>query len=68
MVTNSVVDFCGTVTIFYGSGSDFWTSYVSGYASQKVTVPTVPVPAPYLDHLKQIKKILPFYIVSFFTR
>jgi hypothetical protein len=29
----------GTVTIDYGSGSDFW----------QFTVP-VPVPAPYLDH------------------
>jgi len=36
---------CGTVTIFYGSGSDCW----------QVTVP-VSVPAPYLDHKKQIKK------------
>ncbi len=34
--------------INYGSGSDFLTSYGSGYGSgstsQKVTVPTVPVP------------------------
>ena len=39
-----------------GSGSDFLTSYGSGSTSQKVTVPTVPVPvpAPYLDHKKQI--------------
>jgi hypothetical protein len=39
----------GTV-INYGSGSDFLTSYRSGYGSgstsQKVTVPTVPVPVP----------------------
>jgi hypothetical protein len=39
----------GTV-INYGSGSDFLTSYDSGYGSgstsQKVTVPTVPVPVP----------------------
>ncbi len=39
----------GTV-INYGSGSDFLTSYGSGYGSgstgQKVTVPTVPVPVP----------------------
>ncbi len=39
----------GTV-INYGSGSDFLTSYGSGYdsgsTSQKVTVPTVPVPVP----------------------
>jgi hypothetical protein len=39
----------GTV-IIYGSGSDFLTSYGSGYGSgsgstsKKVTVPTVPVP------------------------
>jgi hypothetical protein len=37
----------GTV-INYGSGSDFLTSYgsSSGSTSQKVTVPTVPVPVP----------------------
>jgi hypothetical protein len=37
----------GTV-INYGSGSDFLTSYGSGSGStsQKVTVPTVPVPVP----------------------
>ncbi len=33
----------GTV-INYGSGSHFVTSYGSGSTSQKVTVPTVPVP------------------------
>jgi len=32
--------------INYGSGSDFLTSYGSGSTSQKVTVPTVPVPVP----------------------
>jgi hypothetical protein len=34
--------------INYGSGSDVLTSYGSGsdYTSQKVTVPTVPVPVP----------------------
>jgi hypothetical protein len=36
--------------IYYGSGSDFLTNYGygSGYGStsQKVTVPTVPVPVP----------------------
>jgi hypothetical protein len=36
----------GTV-INYGSGSDFLTSYGSGSTSQKVTVPTVPVPQRY---------------------
>jgi hypothetical protein len=37
----------GTV-INYSSGSDFLTSYgsSSGSTSQKVTVPTVPVPVP----------------------
>ncbi len=43
----------GTV-IKYGSGSDFLTSYGSGYGSgstsQKVTVPTVPVPVPVPQH------------------
>ncbi len=35
----------GTVINYrYGSGSDFLTSYGSGSTSQKVTVPTVPVP------------------------
>jgi hypothetical protein len=40
--------------INYGSGSDFLTSYGSGYGSgstsQKVTVPTVPVPVPVPQH------------------
>ncbi len=41
----------GTVINYVsGSGSDFLTSYGSGYGSgstsQKVTVPTVPVPVP----------------------
>jgi hypothetical protein len=35
----------GTV-INYGSGSNFLTSYGSGSTSQKVMVPTVPVPVP----------------------
>jgi hypothetical protein len=54
----TVAQCCGTVTIFYDSGSDFW----------KVTVP---VPVPYLDHKKHNfpkniwKKISPFYIPSF---
>jgi hypothetical protein len=41
----------GTV-INYGSGSDFLTSYGSGYGStsQKVTVPTVPVPVLVPQH------------------
>jgi hypothetical protein len=46
--------YCGTVTISYGS------------------FPTFKVPVPYLDHKKHfrktLEKILPFYIVSFFTR
>jgi hypothetical protein len=39
----------GTV-INYGSGSDFLTNYGSGSTSQKVTVPTVPVPVPQHCH------------------
>jgi hypothetical protein len=35
----------GTI-INYGSGNDFLTCYGSGSTSQKVTVPTVPVPIP----------------------
>jgi len=44
----------GTV-INYGSGSDFLTNYGSGSGStsQKVTVPTVPVPVP--QHCQQQK-------------
>jgi hypothetical protein len=33
-----------------GSGSDFLTSYGSGSTSQKVMVPTVPVPVPVPQH------------------
>ncbi len=46
----------GTV-INYGSGSDFLTSYGSGSGStsQKVTVPTVPVPTTTLT--TKLKKI-----------
>jgi hypothetical protein len=45
----------GTGTVInYGSGSDFLTSYGSGYGSgstsQKVMVPTVPVPVPVPQH------------------
>jgi hypothetical protein len=44
----------GTV-INYGSGSDFLPSYGSGYGSgstsQKVKVPTVPVPQHWFDSL-----------------
>jgi hypothetical protein len=42
----------GTI-INYGSGSDFLTSYGSGSTSQKVTVPTVPVPVPVPQHWKE---------------
>ena len=42
---HNLISSSGTV-INYGSGSDFFTSYGSGSSStsQKVTVPTVPVP------------------------
>ncbi len=36
-----------------GSGSNFLTSYGSGSTSQKVTVPTVPVPFPVPQHWKK---------------
>ncbi len=52
----------GTV-INYGSGSDFLTNYSSGSTSQKVTVPTVPVPVP--QHCRMYMKgygTLPTYI------
>jgi hypothetical protein len=39
----------------FGSGSDFLTSYGSGSTSQKVTVPTVPVPQRCLHHSSKIK-------------
>ncbi len=66
---------CGTVTIFYGSGSDFW--------KVMVPVPTVDsygsgsyfwkVPVPVQLHIYTIKSkfflnLFPFYIVSCFTR
>ena len=49
----------GTI-INYGSGSDFLTSYGSGYGSgstsQKVTVPTVPVPVPVPQHCGWVRR------------
>ncbi len=42
----------GTI-INYGSGSVFLTSYGSGSTSQKVTVPTVPVPVQVPQHCHQ---------------
>jgi hypothetical protein len=46
---HNITSSSGSGTVFnYGSGSDFLTSYGSGSGStsQKVTVPTVPVPVP----------------------
>jgi hypothetical protein len=48
---HNVISSSGSRTVInYGSGSDFLTSYGSDYGSgstsQKVTVPTVPVPVP----------------------
>jgi hypothetical protein len=51
-IYNFMSSFGSGTVIHYGSdsGSDFLTSYGSGYGSgstrQKVTVPTVPVPVP----------------------
>jgi hypothetical protein len=57
----------GTV-INYGSGSDFLTSYGSGYGSgstiQKVTVPTVPVPVP--QHWAEVLKSFPLGFYSLY--
>jgi hypothetical protein len=45
-IHNFVSSFDSGSVIYYGSGSDFLISYGSGSGStsQKVTVPTVPVP------------------------
>ena len=42
-----------------GSGSDFLTSYGSGSTSQKVTVPTVPVPVPVPQHCYKLLNFSP---------
>jgi hypothetical protein len=45
--THNFISSSGSGTVIsYGSGPDFLTSYGSGSTSQKVTVPTVLVPAP----------------------
>ncbi len=44
---------CGTVTIFFGSGSDLLKSYGSG---SDFCQDTVPVPVPYKDHKNQLPK------------
>jgi hypothetical protein len=42
---HNFISSCGSGTVInYGSGSDFLLSYGYGSTSQKVTVPTVPVP------------------------
>ncbi len=60
---------CGTVTIFYGSGSDFWKDIVPVPTFEKVMV-QVPVPAPYLYHKKQIflKKFVSFLHIKLFYK
>ncbi len=45
-IHNFMSSFGSGNVINYGSGSHFLTSYGSGSTSQKVTVPTVPVPVP----------------------
>ena len=44
--SNVMFSSCAGTVIKYGSGSDFSRTYGSGSTSQKVTVPTVPVPVP----------------------
>jgi hypothetical protein len=55
-IHNFMSSFGSGTVINYGSGSDFLTSYGSGYGSgstkQKVTVPTVPVP----QHCPNLRK------------
>ncbi len=44
---NNFISSSGSGTVInYCSGSDFFTSYGSGFTCQKVTVPKVPVPVP----------------------
>jgi hypothetical protein len=47
-ILNFISSFGSGTVINYGSGSgsDFLTSYGSGSTSQKITVPSVPVPVP----------------------
>jgi hypothetical protein len=53
---NNLISSSGSGTaINYGSGSDFLTSYGSGSTSQKVTVPTVPVPQRCLQALRVLQ-------------
>jgi hypothetical protein len=65
--SRSSLQCCGIVKNSSGSGSDFFTVMVPVPTFE---ILTVPVPAPYLDHKKQIfqkkflEKILPFYIAS----
>jgi len=61
-----IMQCCGTVTFYYGSGSNFWKIMVPVPTFEKVTVP-VPVPAPYLDHKKQIfikKSLKSFWLLT----
>jgi hypothetical protein len=46
-IIHKFISCSGSRTVInYGSGSGFLTSYGSGSASQKVTVPTDPLPVP----------------------
>ncbi len=60
-IYNFMSSFGSGTVINYGSGSDFLTSYGSGYGSgstsQKVTVPTVPVPVPVPQHCEILLRI-----------
>jgi hypothetical protein len=54
---HNVISSSGSGTVInYGSGSDFLTSYGSGSSStsQKVTVPTVPVPQRWILRIRMI--------------
>jgi hypothetical protein len=53
---------CGTVTVFYGSGSVSDLSYSSGSDSRQVTIP---VPDLYLNHKKQVSNKFGEKCISF---
>ncbi len=54
----------GTVINYGSGGSDFFPSYGSGSTSQKVTVPTVPVPQHWMKGDEVVKKIFVLHTCS----
>ncbi len=57
--THNLISSSGSGTVInYGSGSDFLTSYGSGFTSQNVTVPSIPVPVP--QHCLWLTRNVPY--------